>query len=208
MKHTAHKILVVDDEINLNQLIATNLMLEGYEVDSAHTGAEALQKIAAFDPDLILLDVMMPDMDGFEVLRQVRLTSSVCIIMLTARARTEEKVKGLQFGADDYVSKPFSFMELHARIQAVLRRMPAKAGGIAPVHETLTSATIVCRLDEHRVRVYDTEVMLQNLEFKLLCEFLRSQQRVLTHEYLISTVWPQGEGDVTTLRVAIGKLRN
>lgn len=208
MKKTSYKILIVDDEENLNQLIATNLMLEGYEVASAYRGAEALQQMPVFEPDLVILDVMMPDLDGFEVLRQIRLTSEVSVIMLTARARTEEKVKGLQLGADDYVAKPFSFAELLARLEAVLRRSSAKDNRSASVQTVLTSPHVTCHLAEHRVTVCGVEVVLQKLEFNLLSEFLRAPNRVLTHDYLLSTVWPQGEGDVTTLRVAIGKLRN
>lgn len=202
------KILVVDDERNLNQLIATNLMLEGFDVAAAYSGAEALSQWATVSPDLVVLDVMMPDMDGFEVLRQIRLTSTVPVIMLTARSRTEEKVQGLQLGADDYLAKPFSFAELLARIEAILRRTQRQDHVTPAVTEILQFGTITCDLGEHRCMVAGHEVVLQNLEFKLLCEFLRAPGRVLTHDYLLMTVWPQGEGDVTTLRVAVMKLRN
>lgn len=210
-----HRILVVDDEASLNQLIATNLMLEGFDVESAACGAEALERLETFAPDLVLLDVMMPDLDGFEVLRRIRLQSSVGVIMLTARAQTKEKVEGLQLGADDYVAKPFSFSELLARIQAVLRRSapaslpPHAVPASDALHEEpdLRSASIVCRPSEHRVTVLGQETVLQNLEFKLLVEFLRAPGRVLTHDYLLQAAWPPNEGDVTTLRVAIGKLR-
>ncbi len=206
MSDTRPTILVVDDERRLNQLIATNLMLEGYRVYSCYCGAEALSEMARIRPDLVILDIMMPDVDGLEVLRQIRLSSNVAVIMLTARSRTEEKVKGLQFGADDYLAKPFSFSELLARIAAILRRASSGSEHL-PVEKTIASATVLCDLSKHQVTVQGTPVPLANLEFKLLSEFMRAEGRVLTHDYLISVAWPSNEGDITTLRVAVGKLR-
>lgn len=201
------KILVVDDERSLNQLVATNLMLEGYEVESAYDGAEALRRVEGFNPDLMLLDVMMPDIDGFEVLKQVRSYSSMGVIMLTARGRTEERVAGLRLGADDYLPKPFSIDELLARIEAVLRRR-SQTFHEASFPQSLKSDTVECLVAEHRVLVSGREVVLQNLEFKLLMEFMRARNRVLPHDYLLMSVWTDEPGTVATLRVTVGKLRS
>lgn len=206
MTQTAKRILVVDDEVALNQLVSTNLMLEGYDVLAAYDGAEALRIMQADEPDLVVLDVMMPDMDGFEVLQQIRSFSTVPVIMLTARIRIADKVKGLTSGADDYVAKPFSMEELLARIEAVLRR--AAGSQTQPkVQEVLSRGPLRANVSEHRVWTNGTEVPLQRLEFKLLVALMRAEGRVLSHDFLLSTVWDDREGDLATLRVTIGKLR-
>lgn len=206
MTQTAKRILVVDDEVALNQLVSTNLMLEGYDVLAAYDGAEALRIMQADEPDLVVLDVMMPDMDGFEVLQQIRSFSTVPVIMLTARIRIADKVKGLTSGADDYVAKPFSMEELLARIEAVLRRA-AGSQAQPKVQEVLSCGPLRANVSEHRVWTNGTEVPLQRLEFKLLVALMRAEGRVLSHDFLLSTVWDDREGDLATLRVTIGKLR-
>ncbi len=206
MTRTPYRILLVDDERSLNQLIATNLMLEGYSVEAAYSGAEALEKIPAFNPDLIILDVMMPGIDGYEVLRQVRQFSNVAVIMLTARSQVNEKIKGLSLGADDYLAKPFSLDELVARIAAVLRRLPSDNSARA-VEETLAIGPLTCNVAAWTAAAAGTELQLQNLEFKLLASFMRAGDRVLTYDYLRSTLWDDAPDDLATLRVTVGKLR-
>ena len=122
------RILLVDDERNLNQLIATNLKFEGYETESAYSGIEAIDKLGRFSPDLVVLDVMMPGMDGFEVLEHLRHASSIPVILLTAKNRVDDRIRGLTLGADDYLGKPFAIDELTARIEAVLRRSNVVCG--------------------------------------------------------------------------------
>lgn len=200
------RILVVDDEVPLNQLITTNLMIEGYEVEAAYCAAEALGRIGAFEPDLVLLDVMMPDMDGFEVLEQIRRTSDVPVIMLTARIRVPDRVRGLREGADDYVTKPFSLDELLARVDVQLRRRAAGRDE-KPSEETLESGGLLLNITEHRVTAAGREIALQRLEFQLLAAFMRAEGRALTHDFLLTSVWEDGNGDLATLRVTVGKLR-
>ncbi len=206
MTRTPYRILLVDDERSLNQLIATNLMLEGYSVEAAYSGIQALEKIPTFSPDLIILDVMMPGIDGYEVLRQIRQFSNVAVIMLTARSQVNEKIKGLSLGADDYLAKPFSLDELVARIAAVLRRLPS-GNNTHAVEEILTSGPLTCNIATRTATAAGTELQLQNLEFKLLSAFIRAGDRVLTYDYLRTTLWDEAPDDLATLRVTVGKLR-
>lgn len=206
MTPTKLRILVVDDERNLNQLVATNLMLEGYEVHAAYSGNEALEMLPKLQPDLVLLDVMMPGLDGFEVLQHIRQFSSVPVIMLTARGRVEERIKGLSQGADDYIAKPFSIEELMARIAAVVRRLPDHRKE-PQVEEIVSYGDLSCNAAKHVALAGGKELQLQNLEFRLLSAFLRAGDRVLTYEYLLTTLWDADRGDIATLRVTIGKLR-
>lgn len=200
------RILVVDDERRLQELVATNLEFEGYEVATAPDGKTAIQAFQSFDPDLILLDVMMPDMSGFEVLRRIRLNSQVPVIMVTARYHVNDRVRGLDLGADDYLVKPFSIDELQARVRSVLRRHKTSSEKSALL-SLLTEGQLEMDLDGHVCRLGQTEIILQPLEFRLLQLLMEAKGRVLSHTFLIENAWESEEVDISTVRVAIGKLR-
>jgi two-component system KDP operon response regulator KdpE len=180
-------ILIVDDEARMRRFVRMNLELEGYQVTEAGNGLEALEKVRDDLPDLVLLDVMMPDMDGFETLERLREVSTVPVIMLTVKAEEEDRIRGLELGADDYVTKPFSPRELASRIRAVLRRaeMPS------PV--TKTTIRIDDRLEiDFRTRevIVDGErVSLRPTEYRLLYHLVNNAGWVMTHEMLLSKVW-------------------
>jgi two-component system KDP operon response regulator KdpE len=182
-----HRILVVDDEPRMIRFIQMNLELEGYQVSQASNGFEALTKLRDDLPDLVILDVMMPDMDGFETLRLLREVSAVPVIMLTVKADEEDKVRGLELGADDYVTKPFSPKELSSRVKAVLRRteMPA------PVEKSVTKIDDYLQIDFDRriVIAGGNEVKLRPTEYRLLYHLVNNAGRIMTHEQLLSKAW-------------------
>ncbi len=182
-----HRILVVDDEPRMIRFIQMNLELEGYQVSQASNGFEALTKLRDDLPDLVILDVMMPDMDGFETLRLLREVSAVPVIMLTVKADEEDKVRGLELGADDYVTKPFSPKELSSRVKAVLRRteMPA------PVEKSVTKIDDYLQIDFDRRSVIagGQEVKLRPTEYRLLYHLVNNAGRIMTHEQLLSKAW-------------------
>lgn len=201
-----NKVLVVDDEINIVNIISYNLKKEGYDVYTANDGEKGLELAKTVQPDLILLDIMMPGMDGFEVCRKVRTTLNMPIIMLTARADEVDKVVGLEMGADDYVTKPFSNIELMARVKAHLRRknfdVNAKSRNILDVGE------IQIDQDRYEVRKRGEVAEITVREFELM-QFLASQKgQVFTRETLLSKVWGyEYFGDVRTVDVTIRRLR-
>ncbi len=182
-----HRILVVDDEPRMIRFIRMNLELEGYQVSEATNGLEALNKVRDDLPDLVILDVMMPDMDGFETLRLLREVTQVPVIMLTVKADEEDKVKGLELGADDYVTKPFSPKELSSRVKAVLRRteMPA------PVEKSVLKIDDYLQIDfdHRRVIAGGKEVKLRPTEYRLLYHLVNNAGRILTHDQLLSKAW-------------------
>jgi two-component system KDP operon response regulator KdpE len=182
-----HRILVVDDEPRMIRFIQMNLDLEGYQVSQASNGFEALSKLRDDLPDLVILDVMMPDMDGFETLRLLREVSAVPVIMLTVKADEADKVRGLELGADDYVTKPFSPKELSSRVKAVLRRteMPA------PVEKSVTRIDDYLQIDFDRriVIAGGNEVKLRPTEYRLLYHLVNNAGRIMTHEQLLSKAW-------------------
>jgi DNA-binding response OmpR family regulator len=182
-----HRILVVDDEPRMIRFIQMNLELEGYQVSQASNGFEALNKLRDDLPDLVILDVMMPDMDGFETLRLLREVSAVPVIMLTVKADEEDKVRGLELGADDYVTKPFSPKELSSRVKAVLRRteMPA------PAEKTAIKIDDYLQIDFDRrvVIAGGKEIKLRPTEYRLLYHLVSNAGRILTHEQLLSKAW-------------------
>lgn len=180
------RILVVDDEPELRSMLGRYLRNEGFEVAEAVTGAEALQRVRDGSPDLVILDVGLPDMDGFEVLRRLRTSSDVAVIMLTAHTEEIDRVVGLSVGADDYVTKPFSPRELVARIQAVLRRSRA---GARNNEELLVFGGLTIDLAAHEVRQNDEPVELSALEFALLAALATSPNRVFTRAQLLERVW-------------------
>jgi two-component system OmpR family response regulator len=181
------RLLVVDDEPNIVELLSASLRYAGFEVQTAQTGAEAIRVARSFKPDLLVLDVMMPDMDGFDVVR--RLTGEgarIPVLFLTARDATEDKVTGLTVGGDDYVTKPFSLEEVIARIRAVIRRSGGRA---ATPTSRLHFADIELDDDTHEVRKAGALVELSPTEFKLLRYFMHNPGRVLSKSQILDHVW-------------------
>lgn len=201
-----HLILVVDDEPPIVRLIKAKLRLDGYEVLTASHGAEALAILERDSPDLVVLDVMMPDMDGFETLRRIRKHSQVPVVMLTARGSDADKLKGLQSGADDYITKPFNPDELEARVAAVLRRTAgAPAIGTEPV---LRYPGVEIDLERKTVMVSGEEVRLSRTEWDLLSQLAGNAGRVMMHGELLSRIWgPEYRNETHYLRTWVSRLR-
>ena len=180
-------ILVVDDEPRMTRFIRMNLELEGYQVVEAHNGLEALDKVRTNLPDLVILDVMMPELDGFETLETLREVSSVPVIMLTVRADEEDKVRGLELGADDYVIKPFGARELASRVKAVLRRT---RGPVMPEEAILRiDDRLSIDFNNHEVIVEGQHTKLRPTEFRLLYHLVENAGWVMPHETLLAKVW-------------------
>ena len=198
------RVLVVDDETNITDLVATALRYEGFEVEVAGSGHEALSAATSFRPELIVLDVMLPDLDGFEVVRRLRSQATrVPIVFLTARDATEDKVTGLTLGGDDYVTKPFSLEELVARVRAVLRR----AGGHA-ASGRLSFVDLEMDEDSHEVWRGQQRVELTATEFNLLRYLLLNARRVLSKAQILDHVWQYDfGGDANVVETYISYLR-
>lgn len=202
-----HRVLVVDDEANIRDIVRRYLVAEGFEVDEAADGEQALARCAAAAPDLVVLDVLMPGLDGIEVLRRLRATSDVYVILLTAKAEEVDKLVGLSVGADDYLTKPFSPRELVARVRAVLRRSrgapAAPAGG-----EVLSFPGLAIDLARREVRREGVPVELTALEFDLLVMLAEAPGRVWTRRQIIDRVWGWDHvGDDRVVDVHVGNLR-
>jgi DNA-binding response OmpR family regulator len=181
------RILVVDDEERMVRFIRLNLEHDGFQVSEAFNGKEAIQKIRDVTPDLILLDVMMPDLDGFEVLETVREVSNVPVIMLTAKGEEDDRVRGLELGADDYVTKPFSPRELVSRVKAVLRRTEGVSGsmhGLIEVDERLK-----IDFDRREIWLEGKLVKLRPTEYRMLYHLVQNAGWVVTHDQLLTKVW-------------------
>jgi len=181
------RILVVDDEERMVRFIRMNLEHDGFQVSEAFNGKEAIQKIRDVTPDLILLDVMMPDLDGFEVLETVREVSQVPVIMLTAKGEEDDRVRGLELGADDYVTKPFSPRELVSRVKAVLRRTEGASGsmhGLIEVDERLK-----IDFDRREIWLEGKLVKLRPTEYRMLYHLVQNAGWVVTHDQLLTKVW-------------------
>jgi len=180
-------VLVVDDEPRIIEAVSMNLELEGYQVCSASNGYEALKRLTKDLPDLVILDVMMPEMDGFETLNKIREVSTVPVIMLTVRGEEIDKVRGLNLGADDYVTKPFSPKELVSRVRAALRR--AEMPTPAPKTKIRVDDNLSIDFSRRKVIVRGEEVHLRPTEYRLLYHLVSNAGRVLTHETLLRRVW-------------------
>ena len=180
-------ILVADDEPRILEAVTMNLEVEGFQVSVASNGSEALKKITAELPDLIILDVMMPEMDGFETLKAIREFSTVSVIMLTVKGEETDRVKGLDLGADDYITKPFSPRELVSRVRAALRR--AEMPTAAPKTEIRVDDDLTIDFTRRRALVRGQEVRLRPTEYRLLYHLVSNAGRVLTHETLLRRVW-------------------
>lgn len=198
-------ILIVDDEQAVTDLLAYNLRKSGYTVLTAADGHAALQLALTAKPDLILLDVMIPEMDGLDVCRELRKTSAVPIIMITARGEEVDRVVGLELGADDYVCKPFSVRELMARIKAVLRR--GSASGMEPAF-LYGPAGLIVDVESRRASVSDQPLELTRLEFEVLMLLLQNSGRVLTRERLLEQAWGYDfAGDARAVDSTVKRLR-
>ena len=199
-------ILIVDDELAIIKFLRATLKAQGYEVLAATNGVEALSTIEMELPDLMILDIMMPKMDGFEVCRRLREWSQIPIIMLSARGDEGDKVKCLDLGADDYITKPFGKDELIARVRAVMRR--TEAARAIPTRPSFTCDNLEINFIERRVTVAEREVKLTPTEYNLLRELVLNANKVLTHSMLLGKVWGPEYGDEKEyLRVFIGRLR-
>jgi len=182
-------ILIVDDESRMRRFMQMNLELEGYRVIEASNGLEAIDRVREDLPDLVLLDVMMPEIDGFEALGIIRETSNVPVIMLTVRDDEDDKVKGLSLGADDYVTKPFSPRELSSRIQAVLRRTEMATPASSGRSLVVVDDDLQIDFDHRIVIVRGEEIKLRPTEYRLLYHLVNNAGRTLTHEMILSKVW-------------------
>ncbi len=200
------RILFVEDDVSIRTQTSVVLRDEGYRVDEAATASDAIDRFDRDPPDCVLLDVMLPDADGFDVCRQLRARSDVPIIMVTARTDTFDVVAGLEAGADDYVTKPFEPKELSARIRAMLRR--ARGFGSNPVVISLGGRVEIIP-DEGVVRCEGEDVHLTRTEFRLLCELAASPARVFSREILLETVWGyEYVGETKLVDVHIYRLRS
>jgi DNA-binding response OmpR family regulator len=198
------RVLVVDDEADIRLLLRELLERAGYQVEEAEDGRTALRNLFANAPALVILDVTMPDMDGYQTLERIRDLSDVPVLMLTARTQELEKVRGLSAGADDYVAKPFGRQELLARVQALLRR----SGGRSEVIEAYADEFVEIDYAQRKVKVRGSEVQLTPLEFKLLSAFVQNPNQVLSRDQLLELVWgdPYGvSGD--QVKLYVGYLR-
>jgi two-component system response regulator MprA len=200
VKSLPRRILVVDDDPMVATTIQRVLRPEGYAVDVALGGAAALDLVKAQRPDLVVLDLMMPGLDGLEVCRQLRADRELPILMLTARGGTADRVRGLDTGADDYLVKPFAYTELLARVRALLRR-------VAPASTILRYADLSLEVETGEVRRGDRVIPLTAREFALLTHFLRHPRLVLTREQLLAAVWADELTDDNVVAVYIGYLR-
>ncbi|MDR6175159.1 two-component system OmpR family response regulator [Nocardioides zeae] len=197
------RVLVVDDEVNLAELVAMALRYEGFETRMAHAGTKAVAAAKEFGPDVVVLDMMLPDFDGLEVLRRMRVGDPhVPVLFLTARDAVEDRVAGLTAGGDDYVTKPFSLEEVVARLRALLRRAGARA---AERENVLVVGDLSLDEDSHEVRRDGTEVALTATEFELLRFLMRNPRRVLSKAQILDRVWNYdfgGQANVVELYIS------
>ncbi|MDQ0175401.1 response regulator transcription factor [Bacillus chungangensis] len=203
------KICIVDDEPKILRFIAANLKSIGYEVNTVSSGEELFEKFDLISPDLILLDIMMPGHDGFYVLEELRKFSNVPVIMLTARSNPQDKVQGLNVGADDYLTKPFSLDELFARVNAVLRRtQPSLANQQMTQSPIIKTGKLAIDIGSKRCWINNEEFKLTFTEYSILELLALNLDKVVQHETILSEVWgPQYRDDVEYLRVGIARIR-
>lgn len=200
--HDKRRILVVDDEASIVDFVTMGLRYEGFEIASASSGRDALDQFLAFRPDVVVLDWMLPDIDGLEVCRKMRGISDVAVIMLTARGDLDDKVAGLESGADDYIPKPFKFEELLARVRALLRRMGRASS------TTLAHRDIEVDLARRQVRKNGQPIDLTLREYELLTLLMRRPGQVFTREQILEQLWGfDFQGDTNVVEVHVSALR-
>jgi two-component system, OmpR family, response regulator len=200
---TPLRVLVVDDEVNIAELVSMALRYEGFEVSVAYNGAKAVSKAKTFGPDAVVLDMMLPDVDGLEVLRRMRTTDpDVPVVFLTARDAVEDRIAGLTAGGDDYVTKPFSLEELVARLRGLMRRTGARR---AESSSLLSVGDLELDEDSHEVRRGGDEILLTATEFELLRFLMRNPKRVLSKAQILDRVWNYdfgGQANVVELYIS------
>lgn len=202
----AQKILVVDDEIPICDLLKMALEAEGYKVRTSHDGKDALEKIGGFKPDLLILDLMLPGINGFDICRRVTSDNPIPIIMLTAKSDLVDKVLGLELGADDYITKPFHTRELIARVKALLRRVSLDTKPDLP--KRLTNGSLEMLLENRKVTLSGNEIEMSAKEYDLLQFFMSHPDQVFSREALLENVWGYDfAGDTRTVDVHIQRLR-
>ena len=201
-----NKILVIDDERSIADIIKFNLEKEGYTVDTAYDGEEGMDKVNQLMPNLIILDVMMPKKDGFQVLKEIRLKYNTPVLMLTAKEEEVDKVLGLELGADDYITKPFSMRELVARVKSNLRRMDfAKQ---TDANKIIESGELSIDLNKYEVKKLEEVIELTIREYELLKFLASSAEQVFSREQLLEEVWGyEYYGDIRTVDVTVRRLR-
>lgn len=199
-------VLVVEDEKKILRFIRTNLLASNYKVYTAEDGEAAIQLYEKHLPDIILLDVMLPTLDGFQVLKRIRDFSDVPVIIITVKDSSAEIIKGLELGADDYLTKPFDINELLARINAVLRR--TRDAGLTTNEPVVEIGDLTVNLPNYEVLIENKPVRLTSTEFRLLGELVKNKGCVLTHEDLLTKVWgPEYRDETHYLRVCVAKIR-
>lgn len=204
----SNKILVVDDDLNICELLKLYLENEGYTVFVANDGQAAVDTFAAKEPDLVLLDIMLPKMDGWQVCREIRKSSAVPIIMLTAKGETFDKVLGLELGADDYVTKPFDAKEVMARIKAVLRRTKGDGEGTVAEKKVVSYDKLEINIVNYELKVDGIVIDTPPKELELIYHFASNPNRVYTRDQLLDEVWGfDYYGDSRTVDVHVKRLR-
>lgn len=204
----SHKILVVDDDLNICELLKLYLENDGYTVITANDGKAAFEAFEAKSPDLVLLDIMLPKMDGWQVCREIRKTSSAPIIMLTAKGETFDKVLGLELGADDYVTKPFEAKEVMARVKAVLRRTKGDGDDNSNEKKTVVYDNLEINIVNYELKVKGVAVDTPPKELELIYHFASNPNRVYTRDQLLDEVWGfDYYGDSRTVDVHVKRLR-
>ena len=202
--NTKQKILIADDDSNISELISLYLMKEGYDTQKAKDGREVLKLFQSYNPDLIILDIMMPEMDGYEVCREIRKTASTPIIMLTAKGETFDKVLGLELGADDYMVKPFDTKELVARVKAVLRRLDKPETNA----KKISYNDLTINMSNYSVTYMDNNIEMPPKELELLFFLSSHPNQVFTREQLLNQIWGyEYYGDTRTVDVHIKRIR-
>ena len=202
------KILVIEDDPALTNLIRTTLDTQDYQYHTARTGSAGLMDAVAYNADVIILDLGLPDMDGVEIIRKIRGWSTVPIIVVSARSEDSDKVEALDAGADDYLTKPFSIDELLARLRAALRRRQLDDTGLAPQESVYRNGNLSIDYAAGCVYRDDREIHLTPIEYKLLCVLAKNTGKVLTHNYILKEVWGNAfSADASSLRVFMATLR-
>lgn len=197
-------IYVLDDDKNITEILALYFKKEGYEVKEFREGETLLNELNLEIPDIIIMDIMMPKMDGYDVLKEIRKISKVPVIMLSAKGETLDKVLGLELGADDYIVKPFEPKEVLARVKAILRRAEEKQG-----EKIIKIENLLINLDEFTVKYHGEYMALPPKEMELLCFFARNKNKVFTREQLLSNIWGiDYYGDTRTVDVHVKRLRD
>jgi DNA-binding response OmpR family regulator len=205
---TTTRVLLVEDDATVSEVVTRYLEREGFIVESAADGREALDRALTEPPDLMVLDIMLPGMDGLEVCRRVRAKAPIPIIMLTALGEENDRVVGLDLGADDYMTKPFSPRELTSRIKSVLRRARGPlAGSASELHSPLIAGDVEVDVGAHEVRVKGREISITAREFELLVFMMLRPNQVFTREDLLQHVWGYSFGDTSTVTVHVRRLR-